>query len=153
MAVVGPRPAAARARYRAQFERNVADRIEGLISKFTPTPYRVFGDAVTFHRSVEDALQAHADFDFLLVQKDRLAALALPWLQSQGRQVPKDTMVVGLDDDPSHYQLGLSRFEVDWERIGYLMAHALIGDFRLPRTPEGFVRPSVRFLHKLTTVR
>ena len=67
--------------------------------------------------------------------------------------MPGDTMVVSFDDDPSHYQLGLSRFEVDWERVGYLMAHAMIGDFPLPRTSTGFVRPSVRFLHKLTTVR
>jgi hypothetical protein len=66
-------------------------------------------------------------------------------------KVPAQLSLLSLDDDPDYHHLGLSRCELDWEGIGYLMAHAIIGDFQVPTTEEGVIRARARVVEKLTT--
>lgn len=153
LAIIVPHPIEARREHHDTFERYQANKVEAFISKYSPVPYRAFGDATSFYRTVDDALDDHRETDLILTQKDRFAPHVLAWLEKHRKSAPRDAMLVSFDDDPEYYHLGLSRFEVDWERVGYLMAHAMIGDFDLPRSTEGYVRPAVRFLHKLTTIR
>jgi hypothetical protein len=86
-----------------------------------------------------------------LFSRDMHAAEALEWAVSSRIAVPDRLAVVGLENDPQYCHLGLSRFEPDMERIGYLMAHAIIGDIPVARTTMGFIRTTARVVEKLTT--
>ncbi len=75
----------------------------------------------------------------------------MAWAQRNRVKVPEQLPLLSVDDDPDYHDLSLSRCELDWEGVGYLMAHAIIGDFAVPTTEEGVVRVRARVVGKLTT--
>jgi len=68
------------------------------------------------------------------------------------RAVPKHTALLSLENDPVLYQPGISSCDLDSERMGYTMAHALIGDLPVHRTGKGFLEPQVALRHRHTTI-
>lgn len=86
-------------------------------------------------------------------QADEDAALALQWARNHRVAIGQRMEIVGLDDNPAYYHLGLSRCELDLSGLGYLMAHEIIGDLAVERTGKGFIRAHARVLEKLTTAR
>jgi DNA-binding transcriptional regulator YhcF (GntR family) len=86
-----------------------------------------------------------------IFSKDQMAAEGLQWLAEHGREVPRDVSVIGFQNDPRYYHLGISTCGPDWDSIGYVMAHALIGDIKQARSKKGFLRVSSHMLDKLTT--
>lgn len=82
-----------------------------------------------------------------------LAADALPALEKTGHAVPKDASVVTLEDSPRYYHLGLTACAPDWDLVGYLMAHAIIGDFPLERTHRRFIKIPCPPVERFTTPR
>ena len=86
-----------------------------------------------------------------IFSNDTAAAKAANWARSRGIQIPKQLSIIGLENNPQYYSLGITRFEPDWERIGYLMAHAIVGDIPIAKTTKGFIRTPVRAVEKLTT--
>ncbi len=130
-------------------------RMESLVvtqlSKYEPTSAAVLDDEVSV---VEGFAQAHrqcAEGGTWVFSSDRRAAGAIRWLREQGLAVPGDVSVVGLENDPAFYHLGISYCGPDWGRLGYLMAHGLIGDIPVARTRKGFVRTGALFRERLTT--
>jgi hypothetical protein len=56
-----------------------------------------------------------------------------------------------VENDPAYYHLGLTYCYPDFARLGYLMAHALIGDFPVEKTTRGSIRMHTLVVEKLTT--
>lgn len=115
------------------------------------TPYMEILDKVTFCTDYIPLFRDHTDSEVWIFSSDDEAARAVTWARSRGIKVPARLGVIGLENDPAYYHLGLSYCGPDWENIGYLMAHAVIGDFPLPKTSRGFVRTRALLLEKQTT--
>ncbi len=79
------------------------------------------------------------------------AARALTAASEHRITVPAHTAILTLEDDPGRYHLGLSYCGPDFDRIGYLMAHALLGDLPLSYSSRGFVQAFCRMVHRQTT--
>lgn len=65
--------------------------------------------------------------------------------------VPKDISIISLEDDPRYYPMGITYCGPDFERIGYQMAHTIIGDIPVAKTTLGFVRTSAIVMERLST--
>lgn len=89
-----------------------------------------------------------AQADLVVVGTDALAA---DLLSTVGPRSPISSRLVSLDNDPRFYHLGLSRCEIDWHNLGYLMAHALMGDIPVAVTSEGYLEPVARVVEKRTS--
>ena len=87
-----------------------------------------------------------------LFSTDEMAAEALEWLHKKGNRVPEDISLVGFQNDPRFYHLGISTCSADWEQMGYVLAHALIGDLKLARSSRGFIKVRCLMVDKLTTL-
>ena len=87
----------------------------------------------------------------LVFQTDELAAQALGWANATGRKVPQDLSLISLDNDPRFAHLGISRCLPEWEALGYVLAHCVIGDFKPQKTSHGFLRLPARVYSRLTS--
>ncbi len=65
--------------------------------------------------------------------------------------VPDRVSLLSLEDDPRFLHENISAAAPDWDQVGYLMAHALLGDLSLERTHRGFVRLPVPLTTRVTT--
>src|SRR5690606_19453545 len=114
-------------------------------------------DLGALERSVEYAAdpfgvaRGHGDARLWIFARDAMAAEALQWLARNGVKVPGEIAVVGFQNDPRYYHLGLSTCGLDWDHIGYVMAHSIIGDMKLARSRKGFMKVRCYMRHKLTT--
>jgi len=86
-----------------------------------------------------------------LFQTDSLAETGLASLARSNIKVPARLSVISLENDPGFLHLGLSVCAPDWERAGYLMAHAVVGDFDPARTDSGYLRLPCLFVPRFTT--
>ncbi|MBD3391641.1 MAG: GntR family transcriptional regulator [Chitinivibrionales bacterium] len=82
---------------------------------------------------------------------DQQAQRALRWARGAKIRVPEDLAIIGLENNSDFFSDGITTVEPDWETIGYLMAHALIGDFDLEKTSRGFMRVAANVHERLTT--
>ena len=82
---------------------------------------------------------------------DGRPALGIP--KAQGLRVPQDISIIGFQNDPRFYHLGISTCGPDWDGMGYVMAHAIIGDVKLARSQKGFLKVRGLMVDKLTTAR
>jgi DNA-binding LacI/PurR family transcriptional regulator len=136
-----------RAAMEAQYKRLSLSEPRGL-----NTPYMEILDKVTFCTGYTPLFKDHADSEVWVFSSDAEAARAITWARSRGIKVPAQLGVISLENNPAYYHLGLSYCGPDWENIGYMMAHAVIGDFPLPKTSRGFVRTQALLLEKQTTI-
>ncbi len=79
------------------------------------------------------------------------ASQGYQWCKDKGYSIPDEHTIITLQDSPDCYASGVSVLVPDWDRIGYLMAHALIGDFKVPLSSKGFIRTSPILHRRLTT--
>jgi DNA-binding LacI/PurR family transcriptional regulator len=84
-------------------------------------------------------------------EQERNAALALDWCRERRMQVPRQVSIVGLENRREYADRGITACVRDWETMGYLMAHALIGDIPLQRTRRGFIAYGALLLERETT--
>ncbi len=82
---------------------------------------------------------------------DRRAVEALRWCRDNARPVPSHAAILCEHDSPLCHQHGVSACVTDWRTIGYLLAHALVGDIPVARTTKGYIRTNVRIFDRLTT--
>ena len=82
---------------------------------------------------------------------DDHAAYALEWARAQRIIIPQQLAIISLEKDPVLFPLNITSVEPDWEAIGYLMAHALIGDIPVATTSRGFLRIPAIVNEGLTT--
>lgn len=142
------RPAGRRESFLQSFPLSAVERV---LSKYEPTTFESVRDDIVFVKDGGSVFSRFDDADIWVFQKDRHAAAALQWAESHRKRIPRDKALLSLDDDQRYYHLGLSRYEIDWEGIGYMMAHAIVGDLPMEKTDEGFIRVRSRIVEKLTT--
>jgi DNA-binding LacI/PurR family transcriptional regulator len=106
---------------------------------------------VTFEAGLEPALQASRRADIWVFSSAEQAARACAFAESRGMRVPRDVSVLCLEDDPRYYGLGISSCGPDLDRIGYLMAHTLLGDVPLAYSSRGFLEAFCSVVDKQTT--
>jgi DNA-binding LacI/PurR family transcriptional regulator len=100
---------------------------------------------------LDEALALHRTADIWIFNQDQDAAAAVRWAQERRIEIPARVSVLTLENNPQNYELGISLCEPDWEHAGYLLAHAIIGDFPIEKTSKGFLRTRARVVTKLTT--
>lgn len=121
------------------------------LSKYRQLSVSDLRDSVQLVSSMADAYESVADGRVWLFSRDRDAVEALQYARTRHVAVPSDMAIMGLENDPAYLQCGLSTCVEDWETIGYLMAHAIIGDFVVARTSKGYLRPAALAIQRQTT--
>lgn len=71
---------------------------------------------------------------------DEAALRAIRWAAETGKSLPADFGIVSLENNPDYLHHRISCCIPDTSGIGYLMAHALIGDISFRKTGLGFIR-------------
>lgn len=89
--------------------------------------------------------------DIWVFASHAMAAEGLRIARERRLHVPRDLSILSLENDPRYYHLSISCCEPDWDTIGYLMAHAILGDIAVERTTRGFLRTRARVVGKMTT--
>ncbi|MSR83406.1 MAG: GntR family transcriptional regulator [Candidatus Latescibacteria bacterium] len=96
-------------------------------------------------------LGSQRDADIWIFSRDEEAIAGLNWARQYRLAVPSQLSIVGMENTPRFYHCGLSHCGPDWETIGYLMGHSLIGDFAIERTGRGYLRTRAWMVERLTT--
>jgi hypothetical protein len=135
---------------------NVRGRIteqnqRGILSKYRDTPFESITRDVSFFDPARPAFHDYTDADIWVFTSHRQAAQALEWARGRKIEIPGQLSIVSLEDDPSYYHLGITYCTIDWETVGYLIAHVIIGDIPIERTSKGFIRVRAQVVERLTT--
>jgi DNA-binding LacI/PurR family transcriptional regulator len=86
-----------------------------------------------------------------LCTTDALTDAALRYCAAAKLSVPRDIGILSLENSPDHYHLSATACAPDWDLIGYLMAHSIIGDFPLNKTSHGYLRIPCPVIQRDTT--
>jgi hypothetical protein len=106
---------------------------------------------VTVVDRVEDWYAQSSPRSLWYFRDDSRAGEALAWCRGRRVPVPSRVAILSARDTPRCHHHGISACATDWRTIGYLLAHALVGDIPVARTTRGFIRTSVRVFERLTT--
>ena len=121
---------------------------EVLLSKYSPFTMDDLYKMITLGDTMDDLL-SHAPRGSLLLSRDISTALtAARWCAAHRIPLPSGAAVLCLDDDPSLRRHGIASCVPDWNTIGYLMAHALIGDIPIQTSRHGFLRTPALLLQR-----
>ncbi|MBD3244111.1 MAG: GntR family transcriptional regulator [Chitinivibrionales bacterium] len=137
----------------------VAESIRERIAGIAPSRYSFRQRApelvseLSFHDTAAGLCDDLLEDELWVCKSDELAEQVLHAAEDKGVAVPGRISLLSLDNDPAYYHLGLSRCELDWQGLGYLMAHWFIGDIPVARTREGYLRANGRIVEKSTTGR
>jgi DNA-binding transcriptional regulator YhcF (GntR family) len=110
-----------------------------------------FDKSLMVVRRVHEVITQFGSDALWLVTSDRLAAALQDALQKSGIAIARDVSLLSLENDPQWLHRSLSACAPDYDRIGYLMAHAILGDIPLQRTGRGFIRIEVPLIERQTT--
>lgn len=115
-----------------------------------------YADSAQNHRldTIADpssAFSKYRDSEFWVCSTDGIASQALDWTRIHNVRVPEEMKVIGLENNPRFFHLGISSCFIDWGLAGYQLAHAVIRDFPVKHTGRGFIRVGAKILDRLTT--
>jgi DNA-binding transcriptional regulator YhcF (GntR family) len=122
-----------------------------LAGKYRATSFRQLEEMITVVDNLHDAYARVKPGALWYFTGDATAADAVEWCRQHGRSIPRDVSILSSYNDARYYHVGLSSCVADWRTIGYLMAHALIGDIPIERTTKGYIRTKVRIYERQTT--
>jgi DNA-binding transcriptional regulator YhcF (GntR family) len=128
------------------------DEMQRRLNKHTPIPLAQFKKDVMFASGDNKKLLAKSNADVWVFSRAARAAEALEYARQRGTRVPEDIAVLSLQDEPKYHRLGISYLGPDLERIGYLMAHSLLGDMPILHSSKGFIE-AFGILYKRNTTR
>lgn len=149
--VIRPMPGSSR---RLSFNDNLDDSYRAYLrSKYPNATLDNLENQVHFSPDAFAACAAHLDARIWIFFRDQMAAEAMDWLKRHGKSVPQDVAIAGFQNDPRFYHLGISTCGPDWDNMGYVMAHAIIGDIKVAKSRRGFVKVRCHMVEKLTTPR
>lgn len=126
-------------------------QIATILSKYTPTSAAALEDECRLVHDLPDALAGGAGRRLVLFVKDSQALEAKNWALDHGVTLGEDLSLLSFENNPQYYHESISCCIPDWEQMGYLMAHSIIGDFPVARTHKGFVRVKADVLERGTT--
>ncbi|MBD3243761.1 MAG: GntR family transcriptional regulator [Chitinivibrionales bacterium] len=118
---------------------------------YTPVSGATLERETVFVDAAEQCTPPRRDGLLYFVQHDRDAATILDQLSRSGITPPHGAVLLSADNDPAYYHYGISRCEVDWQGIGHLLAHALIGDRPVPLKRDRLLAVQARVLVKMTS--
>ncbi|MCD6024913.1 MAG: Bacterial regulatory protein gntR family [Fibrobacteria bacterium] len=124
-----------------------------LEAKYPGTHLKELDGRIVFTPNVFETCRGYADAKVWILSRDGMASEAMEWTRERGLRVPQDISIIGLQNDPRYYHLGISSCGPDWDGMGYVMAHAIIGDVKLARSQKGFLKVRSQMVNKLTTAR
>lgn len=136
------------ARYLSQYP---AYHLEPRLSKYRPISLENVLPHVTVTESFGEHFAADDRAPVWLFGQERCAVRALDWCVDRGVRVPGDVSLIGLENDRRFADRGITACVRDWETMGYLMAHVLIGDIPIQKTHRGFVAYDALLLERQTT--
>ena len=114
--------------------------IEGILSKHAPITLQQIFDMITIGDSIDDLL-SRAPRGALWLTRDAATALEVAERCAARRiPLPSGVALLCFDKDVSLRRHGIASCVPDWNTIGYLMAHALIGDIPIQTSRRGFIR-------------
>lgn len=125
--------------------------LEGIMNKYNSFSLDELSGDTSIVGNFAEVFQSSGGKELWLFGDDDHAARCLAWCREHHRDVPGETAIAGVANSPRFYHLGISSFVADWRTIGYLMAHALIGDIPIERSSKGYVRTRVAMFSRLTT--
>ncbi|MBD3243520.1 MAG: hypothetical protein GF331_23220 [Chitinivibrionales bacterium] len=111
-----------------------------------------FTGRMALRGSVREAVRTRGGADVMVFSHDSLAAEALEVCRTQRIPVPRQLAIIGLENNPAYFHLGMSSCVPDWDGIGYLMAHALMQDFAIENTGKGFIQTRAKMIYRTTAV-
>ena len=120
--------------------------LEGLLSKYRPMSMPQLYKLVTVGDDIDDLLRRAPRGSMWLCGTADTARACLGWYESRRVSIPSEAAILCFDEDPSLSLKGIASCVPDWHTIGYLMAHALIGDIPIRKSRKGYLRtPAVLF--------
>jgi hypothetical protein len=127
------------------------ENAQSILSKYQPTPLEDLVAEIEVTNDFGKVFERSRGESVWVFSTDADAAAAYAWAKSHRIRIPQDLSIIGLQNDPAYYHLGLTMFEHDFDAIGYLMAHAVIGDFPIEKTSKGYLRTRAIITERLTT--
>jgi DNA-binding LacI/PurR family transcriptional regulator len=122
-----------------------------MLSKYSQSDTESFERDFLFYKSLDRAFDEISPSGAWLFARDATALAALQWAQTRRIKVPRTLEILSFENSPDSPAHGLSCCVADWDRIGYLLAHALIGDVPVERSRKGFIRMSAMVIERETT--
>ncbi|MBD3241153.1 MAG: GntR family transcriptional regulator [Chitinivibrionales bacterium] len=132
-------------------EREYVGYLRRKYASVTNAPGSVLDKTPHVARSADEIVERFGRQSVWVCTRGHLAANAAVALESARVKVPEESSIVALEDNPRYYHLGLTVCAPDWDLVGYLMAHALIGDFPLERTHRRFIKAPCPAVERFTT--
>ena len=86
----------------------------------------------------------------LVCTTDQVASDLLALLRTRRVAVPDAVSVVTLENSAKFLFQGITASAIDYDLVGYLMAHALIGDIPLRKSSRGFLSIDSGVIERLT---
>ncbi|MBD3242269.1 MAG: GntR family transcriptional regulator [Chitinivibrionales bacterium] len=113
--------------------------VENVISKYSRRPLKQLIDATIASHDFEALIHDMPQRSLCVFCDDRTAVETMASGAVDGRLARDDLHVIGIQNDPSCYGTGLSTCVPDWRTIGYVTAHAFLGDIPYSRTRRGYI--------------
>ncbi|MBN1671774.1 MAG: GntR family transcriptional regulator [Kiritimatiellae bacterium] len=136
---------------RAIYRHYARDHLRSFLSQYEPmTPEALILRQVTVTPDLSACFEPHLSADTWILAQDAYAARACAFLEGQARAPGRQMAVIGVENDPAYYHLGITACVEDWDTIGYLMAHAVMRDIPIARTTRRFIRPRCQILERKT---
>jgi len=137
---------------RAIYRHYEREHLRSFLSQYEPmTPEDLILRQVTVSNEIPSCFDQYMAADTWVFGQDAHAAAACAYLEEQGQRPGKKIAVIGVENDPAYYHLGITSCVEDWDTIGYLMAHAVLRDIPIARTTRRFIKPHCLILKRNTT--
>lgn len=129
------------------------EHLQSRASKYRPVSPDEIRSSIVGYPTWDTACAASASSRTWIFWRDEAAVSAMEWCRKAGKRIPHDISIVSLENNRKYYRHGITACVRDWETMGYLMAHALIGDIPLQYTRRGFIQCDALLLQRQTTPR
>jgi hypothetical protein len=137
-----------------EFFRGDTAYLEYIMSKYSidlaQSPERI-EDNIAVATNCAAALQLFDGPATWLFATDSLAKTGWDELMRHRKRVPEDVALISMQNSPRKCHLGLTAFSPDYDLVGYLMAHSLIGDLPVQKTSHGYIQVPCPVIERLTT--
>jgi DNA-binding transcriptional regulator YhcF (GntR family) len=121
------------------------------LSKYRPYSFEEFRGHLQAVGSLEGMCAETVFPAAWLLRSDDEAVTAIEWCRKNGVDIPGRASIISLENNWKYPHLGITCCNRDWEAIGYLMAHALIGDITPEKSSRGFMQLPSLLQEKTTT--
>ena len=129
------------------------DLLAKIFSKYVPTDFSDLEKSCVFVDEFEDMYKRLEKKDSIWVfEMERDAVAAKNWCN--GHAAARGSVsILSYENLPEFYPDSITCCVCDWDRLGYLLAHALIDDIPVATTRQGFIKIPTCLIERHTTTR